>query len=689
MNSMALIPTPDHVVILILENHADSQVVGTPYAPYINSLVSDPYGALFTHSFALTHPSQPNYLQLFSGSNQGVLDDNVPTGLPFITPNLGAELLNAAKTFTGFSEDLPSVGYTGATSGNYARKHNPWVNWQSSPTNGIPPASNQPFSAFPADFNQLPKVSFVIPNQNNDMHNGTYPTNVTTGDTWVRNNLDAYIQWSKSHNSLLILTFDEDDGSAGNSILTIFIGNMVQHGIYANTITHYNVLRILEDMYGLSHAGNAATSATIDYCWNSCYQSIPTVSPSGPVSLCSGGFITLTSSSGISYQWSNGATTQSISVTGAGNYSVTVTNANGCIQTSLPVVVSMSTGQPNTTLFTESMGTVSATTLITTHELNNGFDNDNLTMSGSGDLRSTTSSTGYGTGLPVASGLANVFLTNTAGKNFIISGINTSGLSNLQLSFGIFKNSTTATGSDLLIQVSADGVSYTTLPYTLLPTGTGTAAWYYRTAGGTIPATANLRIQFINSGSSTQYRIDDVRLQYTAVPVITANGSTTICQGDSVLLTASSGNNYQWSTGAVSQSIVVKNSGNYSVMVNCVSSSPVTVTAGSCTKLNLKVFIEGYYLSGDSMKAVINPAVRPTLCDSVTVELHDTTTSHALVSAVKDTISTKGFGRFSFFNVVTGRRYFIAIKTRNGLETWSKQALLFDNPVMTFDFTRP
>src|SRR5205085_9435855 len=140
------------------------------------------YTALFTHSFALSHPSQPNYLQLFSGSNQGVTDDNVPANLPFITPNLGAELLNQSKTFVGYSEDLPSVGYTGATSGNYARKHNPWVNWQGTALNGIPSTDNQPYTAFPTNYNLLPTVSFVIPNQNNDMHNGTDPSRITTAD---------------------------------------------------------------------------------------------------------------------------------------------------------------------------------------------------------------------------------------------------------------------------------------------------------------------------------------------------------------------------------------------------------------------------------------------------------------------------------------------------------------------------
>ncbi len=117
------IPTPDHVVILILENHAYSQIIGSTAAPHINALANDASSALFTQSFAIEHPSQPNYLDLYSGSNQGVTDDNIPAGIPFTTPNLGRELIDASLSFTTFSEDLPSVGYNGATSGAYARKH--------------------------------------------------------------------------------------------------------------------------------------------------------------------------------------------------------------------------------------------------------------------------------------------------------------------------------------------------------------------------------------------------------------------------------------------------------------------------------------------------------------------------------------------------------------------------------------
>src|SRR5438876_5789349 len=106
-----VIPTPDHVVIVIEENRSYSGIIGNAAAPYINSLIGQ--GALLTNSFAITHPSQPNYIALFSGSTQGVTSDATPTNVPYTTPNLGAQLISAGRTFVGYSEDLPSVGYTG------------------------------------------------------------------------------------------------------------------------------------------------------------------------------------------------------------------------------------------------------------------------------------------------------------------------------------------------------------------------------------------------------------------------------------------------------------------------------------------------------------------------------------------------------------------------------------------------
>ena len=248
------IPRPDHVLIVIEENHAYTEIVGSPAAPYLNSLAQQ--GALFTESFGIRHPSQPNYLALFSGSTQGITDDSCPHY--FGGPNLGRELIDASFTFAGYSESMPTNTFTGCGSGGYARKHNPWVNF----TN-VPASANLTLASFPTDFGMLPTVAFVIPNLGDDMHNGS----VHGGDSWLKAHIDAYAQWATTHHSLLIVTWDEDDHSQSNHIATIFVGPMVQPGKYCGHINHYNVLRTLEDMFGLPDAGASANAAPILNVW--------------------------------------------------------------------------------------------------------------------------------------------------------------------------------------------------------------------------------------------------------------------------------------------------------------------------------------------------------------------------------------------------------------------------------------
>jgi len=79
--------------------------------------------------------------------------------------------------------------------------------------------------------------------------------------------MHAYAEWAKTHNSLLILTFDEDNDASGNHITTIFAGQMVQQGQYAETINHYSVLRTIEEMYGLPYAGHAGSAVSITDSW--------------------------------------------------------------------------------------------------------------------------------------------------------------------------------------------------------------------------------------------------------------------------------------------------------------------------------------------------------------------------------------------------------------------------------------
>lgn len=246
-------PRPDHVVVVVEENRSYADVIGRSDAPYINALAGQ--GALFTASYAVSHPSEPNYLALFSGSTQGLTDDSCPHTFP--GANLGAQLLSVGLTFAGYSEGLPAVGATVCSAGSYARKHNPWVDFST-----IPASANQPFGAFPTDYASLPTVSFVIPDLADDMHDGS----VSQGDGWLRSNLDSYVRWALSHRSLLIVTWDEDDFSQANQIPTIVVGGLVKPGRYAQRIDHYSVLHTLEAAYGLPSIGVAA--APVIDCWS-------------------------------------------------------------------------------------------------------------------------------------------------------------------------------------------------------------------------------------------------------------------------------------------------------------------------------------------------------------------------------------------------------------------------------------
>ncbi len=251
---------PDHVVIVVEENKSFRQIIGSPDAPYINALARK--GALFTQSFAVAHPSQPNYLALFAGSTFGVADDRCP--LERSDANLASELARKGLTFRIFSESLPSIGYAGCIHGAYFRKHNPAVNWQGS---NVTAEMNAPFSAFPRDYSKLPTVAFVVPNQLNDMHDGTAAIAIRRGDAWLKENIGPYVQWAEKHNSLLILTWDEDDDSSNNHIATIFIGPMVRSGSVGTRIDHYGVLRTLTDLYGLRPLGKSAERTPVAGIW--------------------------------------------------------------------------------------------------------------------------------------------------------------------------------------------------------------------------------------------------------------------------------------------------------------------------------------------------------------------------------------------------------------------------------------
>lgn len=247
------LPRPDHIVIVVMENKSFSQIIGNREAPYLNTLAKR--GVLFTRSYGVAHPSQPNYLALFSGSTRGIGSNACP--LKLSGENLAGALDARGLNFVSYSESMPEAGFEGCVYGAYRRKHNPAANWQELA------ASNQPFSAFPQDFAQLPTVALVMPDQLNDMHDGS----IAQGDAWLERNIDAYAQWAMTHNSLLIVTWDEDDGSENNRVATILVGAMVEPGRSAQRIDHYTLLRTIAGMYGLPPLGESARARPITGIW--------------------------------------------------------------------------------------------------------------------------------------------------------------------------------------------------------------------------------------------------------------------------------------------------------------------------------------------------------------------------------------------------------------------------------------
>jgi len=278
------LPRYDHIVIVIEENKDYSEVVGSGDAPYINGVLVKE-GANLTKMFAEEHSSEGNYFWLISGSNQDVgFHDGTPTPennpkYPFTAANLASQLIGKGYSFKGYSENLPAIGDTVSRAPDYARKHVPWISFGNIPNGTTEETSvNLQFEQFPSDFDKLPTVGIVIPNLIDDMHSGPRETRVKAGDTWLHDKMDAYYQWAKIHNSLLIITFDENDNkakfsgltdpasdepSAKNLIPTIIAGAHIRHGNYPEGIgvTHVNILRTIEAMYGLSKAGAQQANA--------------------------------------------------------------------------------------------------------------------------------------------------------------------------------------------------------------------------------------------------------------------------------------------------------------------------------------------------------------------------------------------------------------------------------------------
>lgn len=253
--------TYGHVVWIWMENHSYDQIVGNPSARYLNSLANA--CGLATNYHGVAHPSLPNYIAATSGSTQGIHDDGDPTRHPLDAVGLFAQARSAAS----YEESMPANCFL-SSSGTYAVRHNPETYYvpgrDTCLRDDVPlgsPTSGALASALASD--ALPAFSFVTPNLCDDMHD----CGVASGDAWLKRWV-ARITASRAYRSgttVLVVTWDEDDGSSANHVATIVVAPSVTPGTRsARHFTHYSLLKTTEQLLGIRRfLGSAKTAPSM------------------------------------------------------------------------------------------------------------------------------------------------------------------------------------------------------------------------------------------------------------------------------------------------------------------------------------------------------------------------------------------------------------------------------------------
>ncbi|WP_131782916.1 alkaline phosphatase family protein [Legionella gresilensis] len=243
-----------HVVIIVFANENSDNILNQPF---FKSLTTQ--GAYLSQYSAITHPSQPNYLALIGGSTFGVTNNNIHN----INARHLGDLLNAkGLSWKSYAEAYPGNCFQGSKSGTYSHKHEPFIsfiNVQNNPDEcaKIVP-SHQFFSDLAAD--KLPTYSLYVP----DINNGGHDTGIAFADKYFAKTFGPiFSNASIMNNTLFIITFDENDGGAGNKIYTAFVGAGVKAGATsANKYSHYSTLRTIEEIFQLGTLGVNDQSAT-------------------------------------------------------------------------------------------------------------------------------------------------------------------------------------------------------------------------------------------------------------------------------------------------------------------------------------------------------------------------------------------------------------------------------------------
>jgi len=260
-------PTSQHVVVVMEENQSYSSVAGNMTAwPHLNALAKA--GALANNYFADLHPSIPNYFMLTTGQILTIEDSSTKV---WDVDNIARRMITAKVSFRVYAEGI-KAGYLGGNTGLYVIRHNPFA-MLSDVANNAQVANQviQPFSQFTTDAanKTLPAFSFVVPDLNDDAHNGT----PQAADNWLQSNVIGPLATNPAFqpggDGLLIVLFDEsvtlDIANGGGHVACVLWGPNVKAG-YTQTsksvYQHQNMLRTLMEVLSLSGPPGAAASAT-------------------------------------------------------------------------------------------------------------------------------------------------------------------------------------------------------------------------------------------------------------------------------------------------------------------------------------------------------------------------------------------------------------------------------------------
>jgi len=268
------VPAFSHVFIVVEENHSYGDVIGNTSMPYFNSLASS-YG-LATQYYANAHPSLPNYFELTAGeglSITGLEGDNFPG--PVTQDNVVRALTAAGKTWKSYAESLPAIGYIGVDTGEYAKRHNPFVYFSDVMNSSTQAANIVPFSQLATDIanNAVPDYAFIVPNLNDDAHD--CPAGLSTctdlqklaaADQWLQTNIDPVIKSSVFQDAVMVIVFDEGDttdlANVGGHVPAVIVSSKSKAGYQSTTVyQHQSTLRLSLETLGVTDLpGDSATA---------------------------------------------------------------------------------------------------------------------------------------------------------------------------------------------------------------------------------------------------------------------------------------------------------------------------------------------------------------------------------------------------------------------------------------------